>query len=356
MRGHAGGWRASISMPCWACPRFAPTPPKARWRPSTAAACANGLAPRGTGAHADSRRDGMMGLVGFGLAAVVVFHYLVTAEGSGWAILLVYWVLMIPALGSSWRFSSSSTRSTATSPCACSNRSGPKRALPTRKPWTQTPPKHGPVPAPAIRFENVSVQQAGNQVLAVEALSIPAGEHVAIVGVSGAGKSSLGRTAPGLVSAQHRRGAGRRRATCRSACSPPAPAHHVGRSDGATVEPFACLRIFAMAERASGGRWARPWKPPSWTKCWRVCPWDCRPLWGQAGPCCPVGKGSACVLGRGICRGAPSLVILGRSLLRPGADAADRHAARRRASAGRTRLCFASPTTLARREASGAFS
>ena len=39
------------------------------------------------------------GLLGFGLAAVVVFRYLVSASGSGWAILIVYWVFMLPSLG-----------------------------------------------------------------------------------------------------------------------------------------------------------------------------------------------------------------------------------------------------------------
>jgi ATP-binding cassette subfamily B protein len=133
----------------------------------------------------------LIGLVGFGLAAVAVFHYLVTAEGSGWAILLVYWMLMLPALGIELAFliqqypqHRNVTMRLLEPLGAEEGASDEEVADVTEKPGTG-------VPAPTIRFDNVSVQQAGNRVLAVDALSISAGEHVAIVGVSGAGKSSL---------------------------------------------------------------------------------------------------------------------------------------------------------------------
>jgi ATP-binding cassette subfamily B protein len=45
--------------------------------------------------------------------------------------------------------------------------------------------------APSLGFYEITVEQAGNLVLSVPELFIPAGEHVAMVGVSGAGKSSL---------------------------------------------------------------------------------------------------------------------------------------------------------------------
>ena len=57
----------------------------------------------------------------------------------------------------------------------------------------------------AIEFQNVSVVAAGHPVLHEVSLSIPAGAHVAIVGASGAGKSSL----VGLLLGWYRAEAGR---------------------------------------------------------------------------------------------------------------------------------------------------
>ncbi len=134
-----------------------------------------------------------LGLVGFGLAAIIVFHYLIAAEGSGWAILLVYWVLMIPSLGLELAFLIQQYPQHRNVTLRLLEPLGAEEGASDEN-TTNTKPSEenaAPVPAPAIVFESVSVQQAGNQVLCVESLSIPAGAHVAIVGVSGAGKSSL---------------------------------------------------------------------------------------------------------------------------------------------------------------------
>ena len=56
----------------------------------------------------------------------------------------------------------------------------------------------------SIAFDNVSVVAAGHQILRNINLSIPAGSHVAIVGASGAGKSSLA----GLLLGWHRPASG----------------------------------------------------------------------------------------------------------------------------------------------------
>jgi ATP-binding cassette subfamily B protein len=79
----------------------------------------------------------------------------------------------------------------------------PLGALEQRAPAaaTQTQPEAAAV----IAFENVSVVAAGHQVLRDIDLNIGAGAHVAIVGASGAGKSSL----VGLLLGWHRAASGR---------------------------------------------------------------------------------------------------------------------------------------------------
>jgi ABC-type bacteriocin/lantibiotic exporter with double-glycine peptidase domain len=134
----------------------------------------------------------LMGLTGFGLAAVIVFHYLATAEGSGWAILFVYWVMMVPSLGMELAFliqqypQHRNITLRLLEPLGAAESASDEAA-------DDPDPFEGriEVSAPTIAFENVTVQQAGNSVLMVESLVIPAGTHVAIVGVSGAGKSTL---------------------------------------------------------------------------------------------------------------------------------------------------------------------
>ncbi len=133
----------------------------------------------------------IMGVVGFGMAAAVVFHYLSTAEGSGWAILFVYWILMVPMLGMELAFliqqypQHRNITLRLLEPLGAEESSSDEDAGSS----PETAPA-GPSP-PTLALDSVTVQQAGNQVLSVPALTIRAGEHVAIVGVSGAGKSSL---------------------------------------------------------------------------------------------------------------------------------------------------------------------
>jgi ABC-type bacteriocin/lantibiotic exporter with double-glycine peptidase domain len=133
----------------------------------------------------------IMGVVGFGMAAVVVFHYLSSAEGSGWAILFVYWILMVPALGMELAFliqqypQHRNITLRLLEPLGAEESASDEDAESAPE-----PPSVVPSP-PTLVFDRVTVQQAGNHVLSVPSLAIHAGEHVAIVGVSGAGKSSL---------------------------------------------------------------------------------------------------------------------------------------------------------------------
>lgn len=133
----------------------------------------------------------LIGVVGFGLAAAAVFHYLASAEGSGWAILFVYWVLTVPALGMELAFLIQQYPQHRNITLRLLEPLGAEESA-SDEGGTLSEPSAPPTSRPAsLVFEQVTVQQAGNQVLSVPALSIEAGEHLAIVGVSGAGKSSL---------------------------------------------------------------------------------------------------------------------------------------------------------------------
>jgi ATP-binding cassette subfamily B protein len=78
----------------------------------------------------------------------------------------------------------------------------PLGALEQRTPVA--PAQRQPEAAASIAFENVSVVAAGHQVLRDINLTIAAGSHIAIVGASGAGKSSL----VGLLLGWHRAASG----------------------------------------------------------------------------------------------------------------------------------------------------
>jgi ABC-type bacteriocin/lantibiotic exporter with double-glycine peptidase domain len=131
-----------------------------------------------------------MGIVGFGLAAAVVFHYLSSAEGSGWAILFVYWILMVPALGMELAFLVQQYPQHRNVTLRLLEPLGAEEHASDEDEETVDEVDE-PFSAPRLGLQGVSVQQAGNEVLSVPELEIGPGEQVAIVGVSGAGKSSL---------------------------------------------------------------------------------------------------------------------------------------------------------------------
>jgi ATP-binding cassette subfamily B protein len=253
----------------------------------------------------------VMGLVGFGLAAVVVFHYLVTAEGSGWAILLVYWVLMIPSLGLELAFLIQQYPQHRNVTLRLLEPLGAEEdASDEDSDTTQAPDENETAAAaPAICFENVSVQQAGNQVLAVEALAIAAGEHVAIVGGSGAGKSSLVglllgwyQSNTGVVLVDGEPLAGRALSQLRQRTT--------------WVDPTVQLWNRSLLENLRYGRESerRPVgeavEAAELDEVLARLPMGLQTPVGAGGALLSGGEGQRLRLGRGICRGVPSLVIL----------------------------------------------
>jgi ATP-binding cassette subfamily B protein len=126
-------------------------------------------------------------LAGFGLAIWLLASYLARNGQTGAVLLLVYWALNLPALGQevaliAWQYPAYRN--------VTLRLLEPLGALDRQPPPVSVAPAESVGPA-SIAFDNVSVVAAGHRILRDINLSIPAGSHVAIVGASGAGKSSL---------------------------------------------------------------------------------------------------------------------------------------------------------------------
>ncbi|MDQ6740310.1 MAG: ABC transporter ATP-binding protein/permease, partial [Actinomycetota bacterium] len=127
--------------------------------------------------------------VSLGLAGWVVWSALTRTTDAAAALLLVYWVLNLPALGQeaaavAWQYPM--LRNTAL-------RLVEPLGAPQAPAAVQSSGVGGRAvrPAPCIRLENVTVNAGGHRILENVSLNIPGGSQVAIVGRSGAGKSSL---------------------------------------------------------------------------------------------------------------------------------------------------------------------
>jgi ATP-binding cassette subfamily B protein len=156
--------------------------------------------------RAEVAAEGLQFLLGFGLAAWLLFDHLAREAAGGSVLLLVYWALNLPFLGQE---------------IALAARQYPEQrnvtlrllellAAPEEIDTPETEPR-----APDIRdaaahgasicFDGVSVRAAGHTILDGIDLEIHPGDHIAIVGPSGAGKSSL----VGLLLGWHRAATGR---------------------------------------------------------------------------------------------------------------------------------------------------
>jgi ABC-type bacteriocin/lantibiotic exporter with double-glycine peptidase domain len=139
-------------------------------------------------------------LTGFGLAIWLLASHLARNGEAGAVLLLVYWALNLPALGQEVAIVARQYPSYRNVTLRLLE---PLGALEQRAPGSVGATQ--PEAAASIAFENVTVVAAGHQVLHEINLSIPAGTHVAIVGASGAGKSSL----VGLLLGWHHAACGR---------------------------------------------------------------------------------------------------------------------------------------------------
>ena len=121
---------------------------------------------------------------------LMIVHFRHTGRVGGSDLLLVFWALKLPSLGS--QLSGFAQQYPA-------QRNALLRLLEPLSAPQETDgaaiPANAAAPAPSsgvtIELRDASVLAGGHQILRNVDLSIRAGEHVAIVGVSGAGKSSL---------------------------------------------------------------------------------------------------------------------------------------------------------------------
>jgi ABC-type bacteriocin/lantibiotic exporter with double-glycine peptidase domain len=162
-------------------------------------------------------------LIGFGLAAWLLFDRLSRAGASGGVLLMVYWALNLPALGQEIAMlaqqypSQRNVTLRLLEPLGApeegqsdGNTEG-RRDVETEGQRNEGIAPHSQSLRPsvsngaALGFENVSVRAGGHLILDNFDLRIEAGSHVAVVGPSGAGKSSL----VGLLLGWHRAADGR---------------------------------------------------------------------------------------------------------------------------------------------------
>jgi ABC-type bacteriocin/lantibiotic exporter with double-glycine peptidase domain len=132
--------------------------------------------------------EGVIAVTGLGLAVIMVWS--VAGHATSGLLLLVYWALNLPALGQQLAIVARQY------PVMRNIVARLLEPLGTPDPIVPASTLTGPPPVSAfhgvaIRMAQVSVEAAGTTVLDEVDLAIAPGEHVAIVGASGAGKSSL---------------------------------------------------------------------------------------------------------------------------------------------------------------------
>ena len=144
--------------------------------------------------------EGLQYAAGLGTAAWLVWDRLGHAGEIGGMLLLVYWVLNLPAMGQEAAMAIRQYPAQRNTALRLLEPLGAPEEELVDAAESQTADS-----AAAIRLEGVTVRSAGNAILDNVTLDVPAGSHIAIVGASGAGKSSL----VGLLLGWHRPASGR---------------------------------------------------------------------------------------------------------------------------------------------------
>jgi ATP-binding cassette subfamily B protein len=257
--------------------------------------------------------EALQTLVGFGFGAWLLADFFARRGGvdAGAGLLAVYWTLSLPMLGYELALSVQQVPA---------QRSLTLRLVePLGAPEESEDAEHarisaalsagGDGDAASIQMNDVHVVAAGHEILAVDALSIAPGEHVAIVGASGAGKSSL----VGLLLGWHRPASG----TVKVDGRPLGPGElEALRQRSVWVDPTVYLWNRSLADNLGFGL-----PPPApdlapaleeadlGDVAGRLPQGADTPL-GEAGGLLSGGEGQRVRFGRGVLRPRPALVIL----------------------------------------------
>jgi len=250
-------------------------------------------------------------LVGFGLATwlLVDFFGRGGARDPGAGLLAVYWALSLPMLG----YELALFVQQVPAQRSLTLRLVEPLDAPEERPDAAPPPAGAAAEsegdAVSIQLEDVRVVAAGHEILDVGALAIAPGEHVAIVGASGAGKSSL----VGLLLGLHRPVAGTVRVDGRT--FGPAELEAL-RERTVWVDPSVYLWNRSLAANLAFGLpspeidLAPAIGDAELAEVARRLPRGAETPLGEAGALLSGGEGQRVRFGRGVLRPRPALVIL----------------------------------------------
>jgi ABC-type bacteriocin/lantibiotic exporter with double-glycine peptidase domain len=257
--------------------------------------------------------EALQALVGFGLAAWLLVDFFGRTGGhdAGAGLLAVYWTLSLPMLGYELALFVQQVPGQRSLTLRLVEPLGAPEEQEDGEPALATALAASPDAgdAVAINLTDVHVVAGGHEILAVDALAIRPGEHVAVVGASGAGKSSL----VGLLLGWHRSASGT--VTVDGRALGPAELE-VLRQRTVWVDPSVYLWNRSLAANLGFGL-----EPPpadlapaiaeaELGEVTRRLPQGAETPLGEAGGLVSGGEGQRVRFGRGVLRPRPALVIL----------------------------------------------